>query len=463
MNFGYLSDGSWEAAVTGVVVAGQPKVVYTLGQRWGNLGDAVQKYDEPLKHVVETLFGGRHGWHGPAAREYEKVVKELIKEITKLSDDCTQLGSYIDDAGAALSTAISSIPVPLDKDTAWYGDVDHRLPGGAKFDDSLHDKEKFHDSLVDDYQHSPSSYRNFLSSITVGNAADRLSNARTATRGGGGRYGGTAPDHADPVTGQPSPQNQQQAQQEALARRLAAWYNANAAIATKAFNELKSHYHDQRSYYREIASRKVDLRVGSGKTHDGRDGAYAEAGTYGYGSGFVTDPDGSRIHPDVPEDLVRGVQLGSSSGADSSGPTDAGVTHKPDLSGLAGNSGAIPGGAGSAGRIGLGVSPGTGGSAGGGGFGGGPDVGAIPGLVRAGSATSGPSMSPVPPLTSARDAVLGPKGTPSARGSAGPTGMGMMPHGGGQANRRDERTSWLTEDDEDIWRGVPLGPPSVIE
>jgi hypothetical protein len=39
----------------------------------------------------------------------------------------------------------------------------------------------------------------------------------------------------------------------------------------------------------------------------------------------------------------------------------------------------------------------------------------------------------------------------------------MMPHGGSGTNRqRDERQTWLTEDDEDIFRANPA-PPGLIE
>jgi hypothetical protein len=468
MNFGYLSDGSWEAAVTDVVIAGQPKVVHTISHRWITLGHAMPDYAKTLQDAVDALCGGKHGWHGPAAKAYEKVVTQLAKEIGKLSDDCAQLGGHIDDAGEALSTAIAGIPVPVDKDTTWYGDVDHRLPGGAKFDDSLHRSEKFRDTLVGDYQQHRGSYHNFLSGISVDNAGSRLSNARVA-RQGADDYSGQAPDHAGPAPGQPAAQDRDQAQRQAIARRVAAWYNANAATATKAFRELKSHYTDQRDSYREIADRSFELQLGAGRKKsgggdDGYTGYTGAAGSYGPGSGYVTTPDGSRFHPDVPDHLAQGLQLPGApdtSTVDDHGRTDLGATRRPDLTGLAGHGGSPTGATfGGAGLGGAG-----GGGIGAGGFGGGlPDAGVVPGLVRPGSATSGPSMSPAPPLTSPRDAILGPNARTAARGSTGPTGMGMMPHGGGrQGAGRDERSSWLTEDDQDIWRGVPLGPPSVIE
>jgi hypothetical protein len=464
MNFGYLSDGSWEAAVTDVVIAGQPKVVHLVGKRWVRLGGMMPDYAKTLRDAVDALCGGKHGWHGPAAKEYEKVVTQLAKEIGKLSDDCAQLGGYIDDAGSALATAVAAIPVPVDKDTAWYGDVDHRLPGGAEFDDSLHNSEKFRDTMVGDYQHHQGSYQNFLSGISVDNAGSRLSNARVAQQGADD-YSGRAPDHADPAPGQPAPQDQAQAQREALARRVAAWYHANAATATKAFRELKSHYTDQRDSYREIADRSSEFRLGTGgEEDDGYAGYTGAAGSHGPGSGYVTAPDGSRFHPNVPEHLAQGLQLpGAPAGGtvDDRGRTDLGATRRPDLTGLAGHGGGPT--STSLGAAGLGGAGGGGGGAGG--IGGDlPGADAVPGLVRPGSATSGPSTSPAPPLTSPRAAILGPNARTAARGSTGASGMGMMPSGGGrQGAGRDERTSWLTEDDKDIWRGVPLGPPSVIE
>jgi hypothetical protein len=54
-------------------------------------------------------------------------------------------------------------------------------------------------------------------------------------------------------------------------------------------------------------------------------------------------------------------------------------------------------------------------------------------------------------------------GKPGTAGTSGSSGVGMMPHGGSGPNReREERQTWLTEDDEDIFRAKPA-TPGLIE
>ena len=222
--------------------------------------------------------------------------------------------------------------------------------------------------------------------------------------------------------------------------RAADWYNANAKIAHHQFEQLKDAYVEHRGHYSfDQGTQPLDLAIdpGSHRTPPGGDGTGLGAGASALGAGTgaaevdPTEFDPSSVLTDWAGAANEPARVGSHASGAGWSPGDADVG-----SGLAGTgldgAGAQPWGAGGLGAAGLGAGSATG--------------------VGASAGAYGP---PMPPVTTPPERTIG--AAAAGRSAPGRAGMGMAPHPGAGRGGRDERTTWLTED-EDVFAPKYLGP-----
>lgn len=285
-------DGSWEAAVADVTVAGRPTVVYDLATQWHTLAGRTADSLRYLEKLRALLFDGRDAWRGPAATEYQQVLGEIGRRIEQVEQDCQRLARHLDRTGQSLSTAVSRIPVPVDigHDFLVFGRT-HELPGGTDLDDSLHDPNAFVGALVADYRANPEKYRDFramlLQSDEYGAAA-------------GGRYSRRPADDQG-TTGTADERRRQ---------LVDAWYQENAGVAAHAYGALRAEYNEQ--------APSLDLDGG---------GTLAASDTGGSGGGTGSSGGGTGA---VPASYGGGTRLaGSGAGLVRPGVADAGPGLSP--------------------------------------------------------------------------------------------------------------------------------------
>ncbi|MGA8117237.1 MAG: hypothetical protein WCA46_26685 [Actinocatenispora sp.] len=413
-------DGSWEDAVARVVVAGEPRTVHSLAQAWKRLADGMPDHQRALGELVGRLCQARGGWQGKASDEYQKIVKRISDEIGALHDDCTQMAANLGQAGQTLSEAIARIPVPLVKVGAF--DIDHELPNGTAMDDSLRDPNTFDSALAADYDRDPGGYRDFRA-ITAGRGANNL---RTGVAGAED-YRGTP--------GGPTGVNPQ--------RELDAWYYPNAAAADRAFRHLRQQYTDQRTTY-NFSSNEIGEVRGYGNKEESGTGAKTASGL----ADHVSQSVGAAPHLEGSPSSGRGDLLAR--GRDNPGDVDKGSTDPNSK--LAGAQDRISNrdiyGIPSAARpASLGASTDLPG-----------------GVISPGVSSSGHNFSPMPPLARPNQAGIESGAGEGRIQSLSPSmSPGLMSNGAGnRVGERDQRTTWLTEDDENIF-SAKLAPPGVIE
>ena len=431
--------GRWEAAVAQVVIAGQPTTIHHLAQAWQQLADGMPDHQRELGKLVEQLCGGSRGWHGPAATEYRKIVEDLSKKIGDLVDDCTQMGKNLDTSADYLSHAVAKIPVPLVRVGGWG--YDHQLPNGTEMDDNMGDAKTFMTALIDDYGKNPGMYRDFREFMR-----NNYGTHMRVAHSGDDDYSGHGYGHQDA----PSDAD------------IDKWYYPNAAVADSAFGHLRQQYTDQRPRYDFPADvygwgQQGDASDG-GSAGDGLgDGSSYDAGSFGAGSvgaagaGSAWTPDSAQAGS-VPDWAAEHGAVGAEAGPSAWG--DSG-------SGPGWGAGPAPSGTELSGQTGGGVGAGFGGGIGGVGSGGPGSLG----VVSPGSHISGPDQPPMPPATTVQQSMAE-RGVGAGRAGAGRPGGtggvgGIMPGGAGGRRDRDERTTWLTED-EDIFR-TKEAPPGLIE
>jgi hypothetical protein len=157
--------------------------------------------------------------------------------------------------------------------------------------------------------------------------------------------------------------------------------------------------------------------------------------------------------PSPPSSITDGIRLAGDPNPGGAGPAggtslSGGAGARLPLSWSTAGGGGVAGGAGGFGAVGAG-----------GGYGG---AGGVPGAATPenGWWTTRPPSGPVGPAAPSPTAER----LPTGRTGAGPTGtgsrIGMMPGaGGGAGNRtREERQTWLTEDDDEIFGPTQTAP-----
>lgn len=225
---GGAPDGTWEAAVAQVTVAGRPTVVYDLAKQWQTLSGRTADSLRYLAKLRALLFDGRDAWRGPAATEYQQVLDEIARRIEQIEHDSQKLARNLDRTGQSLSTAVARIPVPVDigHDFLVFGRT-HELPGGTDLDDgdAMHDPNAFVTSLVADYSADPGRYRDFRAMMRQSEA-----------------YGTASGGHYDRG---PADDGGSGSADERRRQLVDAWYQQNAAVAGHAFDALRAAYNEQ--------------------------------------------------------------------------------------------------------------------------------------------------------------------------------------------------------------------------
>jgi hypothetical protein len=283
-----------------------------------------------------------------------------------------------------------------------------------------------------------------------------------------GRYddGGFLDYVNEQIGGKPDPsQNNFRGSANPNARRYANardWYATGTRRARTAFGKLLAAYSEQTYAIPTNAGtidptgRRSDDSSTFGGSGDGSD-AYGAGSTHGgYGGLGAGDSPGLGTPPPGARYGSHGPIGGGTGSATTPGPSSS---HAADGSKLASSGGTAAGALGD-------HSPGLGGGAGIGGVGIGGGAGASGSTAGGYDPSAGYGATAIPAAgigEGTRGGINPSRGATVGRG-AGNT-YGGVPAGGGGAGKkeRDERQTWLTEDDDDIWRGVPLGPPSVIE
>lgn len=440
-----MGDGTWEAAVRQVTLPGRVDDIHAMKRPWTALFDelvGVRRQAADLQTNMTTQ------WKGPAAAEFAKKAKQIVDRIDQLRQEYSTVLDRLDTQANALSEAKKAIPIP---------NLGGQLPGGREDDGTggrLYDDFGDHPARYADFQYL--AYRYLMSFNTPGNEAE-------ASLGEHGASSGTSTDDwTVDVRGRqqatPGSGRAKDAAVAAYCREVArTWYDNNKQVAAAAFDNLRTDW-DTETHHMPTPSSHGSSRHGE---KDGRNPAPHKAAPDG--------SDGTAVAGSV-GGLGGGMSLGAagSSGAgryqlhfgSGRGPASA------PFGGFSSLAGAEPGAPAASGVVGSGAGyatppptgTGNGGAAGGGtGAGGGaysvglgpPGVGARGTAVPSGRPSS---AEPEGPRSDVRDYLPGQKGTASAgRGMSG--GTGVMPPGGA-ANRtdREERQTWLIEDDEDIWQ-----------
>ncbi|HEY3504976.1 MAG TPA: hypothetical protein VGN37_19600 [Actinocatenispora sp.] len=358
-------------------------------------------------------------WSGPGADAYRGHYESLVRQIDDFYERMSKLIDLSGDTGTALAGAISEIPLPDMADIHGLG-----MHGIHISDAQSGNQVQYHFFRTHRDRYDDGGFLDY-----VGKKIDSEYPDQT------GRDGTIANPKAAKVY-----------------RAAADWYQDGTRRARAAFSTLLTAYAEQHAAIpsyderRDTAPRvSADADAGGGASGDA---GYAEAGPSmgappppktgaGYGTaGFATHGDAGRgSHAPAVDPSQWSSPPGTSlSGSGHPGAVDAG----PRVD--AGIGGAGVGGAGAGGGAGGFGTAGSGGSS----------YGSVP---------RGYGAAAADPIERGRSTAL-----PAGRGgTAEPASntYGGMPTGGGGKQDREERQTWLIEDD-DVW-SVPLGPPPVIE
>ena len=398
-----MTDKSWEDCVNAVCVKGRPGRLDGLGQDWEAVFRNASSVTQSLRDGIADL---KAHWKGAAADDYFGRIEAIAKSIEKIENDNKGIIQLLYQARDALRVAQTTMPVPdymLDEVQGRQDQLDAANDASARaLVGSSLAVETFGLSYVGAY---------FLPDSFV----QPLANSFIADWGreAFGWFSSKLDDWDDSMTNQ--------------ARDI---YNtadkayANGAAVTPSPTPAHS--------FQQASINPLNLNPG---------------GPGPGASPFGLHPGASNLDPRLGTDPSAGP------GFDPLGdPTDDPTKFGTGLSGAGGGgftgAGGGPGGFGSAGGAGLGSSGALSAAS-----------GALGGAAGVGRPVSPPSMAP--PMGG-----MGPMmGAGAGRGGrTGTTGRGGMVGGGPGTGRGDgdERSSWLTED-EDIWGGSDGAPPGVLK
>jgi hypothetical protein len=448
----------WERPVREITLAARSDVIEEMRDPWSKYLSAINACARQFSAIWTEYL--EKSWNGDAARACYVEWQKIYVEITNFAKNYSGVDGSLKNAEKAVIEARETIPIPV-----FNGD---RLPGDTDSETgSATDLKITGDDLYSNYQKDSPSYADYAFRAR---AERELSQGETPvgvrehTKSGYG-VNGAVEAYEQPALTSKEKQAREQAIQE--------WYHTHQSMANVARDNLLTDYaHSKSSLPKSYGGfinkddhddgKKKD--PGSHHLPGGGDGsgvaygagAFGATGGAGLGAGAVHASLPTARHtstPSPPSSITDGIRL-----AGDPDPASAGPVGGTGLSG-SGSSSRLPlswsnapaGGAGSFGAVGAGGA--------GGGFGG---VG-LPGTSapvdgwwnRPRTGSVGPAAnSPAAQLAAAR-------GGASTTGST--SGVGMMPHGGGSGGKqRDERQTWLTEDDEDIFRAKPA-TPGLIE
>lgn len=418
------ADGfTWEGIIRAVTMAGRPDRVFELQLAYNRYFQILDAASRTLREIRGRL--NEKDWSGTGADAYRKHYDGLVKAIDTFYQKTSKVVELSGDTGGALARAIADIPLPD------MGDLDHLGMHGIQYSDAeTGNQVQYHFFRTHRDRYDDGGFLDYVNEQIGGKPDPSQNNFRGSANPNAQRY--------------------------ANAKR---WYAEGTRQARAAFGTLLDAYNEQ-TYAIPSGNFGVAGAEDPYATGDGS-GAGAHGGGDLGGAGYSSY--GGSTGPSIgsPPPAAAGWDAASSrsdldwaNDARASGESTD-YSHRAEIPGSAlagGTASAAPGG-------GPGSGLGAGGGAGAGSFGGGSGgygtgIGGPDPAIGSGAAV-------MPPASPAADR---PGGIAAGRGGAATAGRsnmyGAMPHNGGTGGNkeRDERRSWLTEDDDEIWRPKNLAP-----
>jgi hypothetical protein len=435
----------WERPIRQITLAARADVLDDMAHPWKKYMEALDDCRTQLGDIWDKVLD--KNWKGDAAEACHRYWATLQQEISGFRENYDVMADKLTSTGVAIREATHTIPIPV-----FTG---NSLPGengtggdGANVDGNM---------LYDDYQNYRGGYADYAFLNKALEEHVNPSGERTYSKASG-------------YSTQRNDDKNYSAHDEAVRNAaIEDWYNKNQQTASKAHDKLAAEYTDAISNLPKPYNKFIDRDANDRKTKDpgghylpgggdGSDlsygaGSFGAVGGAGLGAGAMHASLPAAKHaamPSPPTSITDGIRL-----AGDGDPSSVGTGGSSSLSGSSGSR--LPlswssvggsGGAGSFGAVGAG-----------GGFGGaGLPATSVPADGWWDRSASGP-VGPAAPTPAAKLAAT----RTGSGAAAGNSGVGMMPHGGSGGNRqREERQTWLTEDDEDIFRAKPA-TPGLIE
>lgn len=436
----------WERPIRQITLAARADVLDDMAHPWKKYMEALDDCRTQLGDIWDKVLD--KNWKGDAAEACHRYWATLQQEISGFRENYDVMADKLTSTGVAIREATHTIPIPV-----FTG---NSLPGengtggdGANVDGNM---------LYDDYQNYRGGYADYAFLNKALEEHVNPSGERTYSKASG-------------YSTQRNDDKNYSAHDEAVRNAaIEDWYNKNQQTASKAHDKLATDYtvliqdlpKPYGKFHDPTGSDGDGKHTGDGQHPggggDGSDlsygaGSFGAVGGAGLGASAVHATLPATRHvamPSPPSSVTDGIRL-----AGDGDPSSAGSVGGSSLSG--GNGSRLPiswstaGGSGGAGGFGaVGTGDGFGGSS-------------VPATaVPEDGWWNRPSAGPVGPAAPTPTAKLA-AARPGATGASGSNGVGMMPHGGnGTSRQRDERQTWLTEDDEDIFRAKPA-TPGLIE
>ena len=437
----------WERTIRQITLAARADVLDEMRDPWNTYVDAIEDCKKRLQNTWEKYLEGE--WKGDAANACYASWEKLEREIGAFASNYSVMKDRLNSCMGAVKESTHAIPIPVFAGNSLPGE---NGTGGA-------DASIDGDMLYDDYQSYRGGYADFAFLHRAMEEGSRPTAERTYSKGNGyGTRQDEDKDYSDP---------------DRLVRKAAVenWYGGNQNAANQAHDKLVTAYahvinnlpHSIANTFSPPGDDRDGERKDPGDRHlpgggDGSGlaygaGSFGAVGGAGLGAGAMHASLPSTRHsalPSPPSSITDGIRL-----AGDPAPNGVGTVGGTSLSGGTASrlplTGSTPGGgAGSFGAVGAG--------------GAGAGFGGVPGTSTPQDGWwSRPPSGAMGPATASPAAQLA-AGRSGATGSAARSnGVGMMPHGGGSGNQqREERQTWLIEDDEDVFRVKPA-TPGLIE
>ncbi|HEY3504437.1 MAG TPA: hypothetical protein VGN37_16865 [Actinocatenispora sp.] len=422
------SGDPWERAVRAITLAARADVLEHMADRWSAYTDTVSHYADKVAKVWDIL---EPSWAGPAADTFHRRLNQLAEDIANVHDNYAAASSVLTASASAVKDAIHAIPIPI-----FTGG---NLPGGAG-KGALDGP-----ALYDDYQNDRGNYADYAFRDAALAEGNDVQGVRDGRKGGAYAERNTAND--------PALHTRHDATYKAA---IDNWYGENQNTANIAQSHLVKVYADAGHHIPKAVLYEPSQPEGRHPASPPGTAGTSAGGSNGGGEppsvGALPRTDGGSLtarslpHA-LPPHAVLGppeTRYGGSSDADSPGGTA--LTAAPGAA-PTGMEGALPITRGGPGGSGVGAAA-IGGSVVGGG------IGSVPATtVPSDGWWDRPATTPTGPGAPSPAALkLG--GSAPGRGGAGmPGGLGMMPatgHGT-KATANEDYTTWLKEDDDEIW------------
>jgi uncharacterized protein YukE len=394
-----MSDKSWEDCVNAVCVQGRPGKLEGLAQDWEALFSNARSVSQSLRDGIRNL---KAHWKGPAADDYFGKLESIVTMVEGIEQHNGDIVHLLRKSKDALALAQTTMPVPdymLDEVQGRQKELDAANDAGARamVGGGL-DVATFGLSIPASLL-LPDSFMKPLADSFIGN------------------WG-----------------------REAFGHFTAWWDDWDGSMTNQARDILNT---ADRSYTEGAA-----ITAPPTGAHGGTDVNQTPLNFGNTPGGPGASPYGG-LHPGTSSFNPHTI----SPDTPTPGPGFDPLNPPPPGTGLSGAEGGGLTGAGGASGFGAGA-----GGLGGGGLTGAGAGGVAGGAVAAGRPVSAPMM---PPMGGMGGMAGG--GRAAARASRATAGRGGMvgPHGAGMGGDEDDRSSWLTED-EDVWGSGDGAAPGVL-